>query len=151
MLIHWADTTDPWDDSLGANVWPTPCCHLAEGERHSPDLVEVDCMECLHKAGLAGEALAGFSMLLIVRARLAAIAELRDRQQRQTGRQAYSQTGRQAYNSDAYRAITAAMVAEIMSSDEWPADTLDQVRDVLVNRGELNPITDHPTNGKHQA
>jgi predicted regulator of Ras-like GTPase activity (Roadblock/LC7/MglB family) len=40
--------------------------------------------------------------------------------------------------SDAYRAITAAMVADIMSSGEWSVDTLDQVRDVLVNRGELD-------------
>ena len=135
MLTHWADTADPWDDSLGANVWPTPCCHLAEGERHSPDLVEVDCMECLHKAGLAGEALAGFSMLLIVQARIAAIAELRDRQQRRRDR---------SPRSDAYRAITAAMVAEIMSSDQWSADTLDQVRDVLVNRGELNRLGSGP-------
>jgi hypothetical protein len=141
MLTHWADTTDPWDDLLGADVWPTPCCRLAEGERHSTDLVEVDCMECLHKAGLAGEALAGFSMLLIVQARIAAIAELRDRQRRRRDRS----------HPDAYRAITAAMVADIMSSGEWSADTLDQVRDVLVNRGELDPTTNHPTNGKHQA
>ena len=41
--------------------------------------------------------------------------------------------------TDAYRAITAAMVADIMSGGEqWSADTLDEVYEVLVNRGELD-------------
>ena len=40
-----------------------------------------------------------------------------------------------------YRLLTLALLAEIFDAEEWSLDTLDQIHELLVNRGELAEVT----------
>lgn len=36
-----------------------------------------------------------------------------------------------------YRLLTLALLTEVFDAEEWTLDTLDQIHELLVNRGEL--------------